>query len=236
MRQELARRLRRAREAIGLTQDEVAERLQVNRVQVSRWENGVRPRDDALQQLADLYEVTVEWLHGAPLQVSSGTESATTEAEVERARMQGRLEGAFEATIWSTERVTAELHAILRDARLQLRTGQWDPPGRDVEPPGSYSVPALRELRVAAPASATYAPLPDEAQRRERQLKRIETILGELEEESGLPGPATVQSTLSLEERLQVLGRAVARLRGENPTTTEDSPSADGEGAIQAAR
>jgi Zn-dependent peptidase ImmA (M78 family)/DNA-binding XRE family transcriptional regulator len=51
--------IRVAREAAGLTQGDVADRLEITQVTISRWENNLRTPDDSdIARLADLYCVT----------------------------------------------------------------------------------------------------------------------------------------------------------------------------------
>ncbi len=60
-------RLKSARELAGLTQTQVAERLQVTEMTVYRWESGkYEPSYGKLQQLADLYKQPVETFIGVP--------------------------------------------------------------------------------------------------------------------------------------------------------------------------
>jgi len=56
-------RLRAAREATGISQSEVARRLDCTRSSVWNWEDGVtEPRAARLRELATLYNVSHEWL------------------------------------------------------------------------------------------------------------------------------------------------------------------------------
>ena len=59
---ELAGRLREARRAKGLTQQQVAVALHVSRRAVSEWETGARKPHVALPGLAALYDVTTTFL------------------------------------------------------------------------------------------------------------------------------------------------------------------------------
>lgn len=62
-----AARLKQARLARGLTHDDVAAAMGVNRVTVSGWESKSRPRgEEALHALAALLGITVGWLVGDP--------------------------------------------------------------------------------------------------------------------------------------------------------------------------
>lgn len=64
---QIGRRLKNARKRAKLRQEDVAERLKVHPVTVSRWENGEgtdRMQGPAMRQLAALYGTTVEALFG----------------------------------------------------------------------------------------------------------------------------------------------------------------------------
>lgn len=87
---EMGRRLRQARERVGLSQEEVAEKLGVDRVTVTQWESGRRrPSHDHLIRLAELYRTTTDALLG----VSStsrddvGVRDATNELTLEERLM-----------------------------------------------------------------------------------------------------------------------------------------------------
>ena len=58
------------RTKMGLSQDEVAEKVFVTRQAVSRWENGdTVPNTETLKQLSRLYNVSINTLLGAPRQL-----------------------------------------------------------------------------------------------------------------------------------------------------------------------
>lgn len=60
---ELNERLKRARNAVGLTQKAVAEHFGIQRVSVTQWELGeTRPDQDKFGALANLYGVSLDWL------------------------------------------------------------------------------------------------------------------------------------------------------------------------------
>lgn len=62
---DFAQKLRQMREKSGLTQGDLADKLDVSRPAVSSWESGkIRPRLNKLQQLADLFDTTVADLMG----------------------------------------------------------------------------------------------------------------------------------------------------------------------------
>lgn len=56
-------RLRAARKKAGLTQERVAEILEINQSSVAQWETGrSRPEPERIPTLAKLYDVPEEWL------------------------------------------------------------------------------------------------------------------------------------------------------------------------------
>lgn len=62
---DFAQKLRQMREKAGLTQGDLADKLDISRPAVSSWESGkIRPRLNKLQQLADLFGTTVADLMG----------------------------------------------------------------------------------------------------------------------------------------------------------------------------
>lgn len=62
---DFAQKLRQMREIAGLTQGDLADKLDVSRPAVSSWESGkIRPRLNKLQQLAELFDTTVAELMG----------------------------------------------------------------------------------------------------------------------------------------------------------------------------
>lgn len=62
---DFAQKLRQMREKAGLTQGDLADKLDVSRPAVSSWESGkIRPRLNKLQQLAELFDTSVADLMG----------------------------------------------------------------------------------------------------------------------------------------------------------------------------
>lgn len=58
-------RLKELRLKKGLTQQEIADLVHVNRVTYTNWEKGKRePSFENLVKLADLFEVSLDWLFG----------------------------------------------------------------------------------------------------------------------------------------------------------------------------
>lgn len=60
-----SQRLKELRLKRGLTQQEIADLVHVNRVTYTNWEKGKRePSFENLVKLADLFEVSLDWLFG----------------------------------------------------------------------------------------------------------------------------------------------------------------------------
>ena len=58
-------RLKELRKKNNLTQQELADKVGTNRVNVTKWETGMtEPRIESLIKLADLLEVSIDWLFG----------------------------------------------------------------------------------------------------------------------------------------------------------------------------
>jgi transcriptional regulator with XRE-family HTH domain len=85
----LRHRLREARRAVGLTQQQVAERLGSSRRAVVEWEGGQRRPHVALPKLAELYGVSTSWL-------LEGAEPASVELRELRIALDQVLEQARE--------------------------------------------------------------------------------------------------------------------------------------------
>ena len=63
-------KLQSLRQRAGMSQDALAERLQVSRQAVSRWETGeTRPNTDTLQLLSQVFDVSINTLLGHPRQL-----------------------------------------------------------------------------------------------------------------------------------------------------------------------
>lgn len=100
----LGERIRMAREAKGLNQDELAELMKVEPPTVSRWESGeIRPRPKRLVKLAEILDRTVDWLNG----VAAHPESI--------AKLQSRIESLEATKDAALDKDTKELVRIFRD-------------------------------------------------------------------------------------------------------------------------
>ncbi len=75
------KRLQSARKALGITQEELAERLRVDRNHVTRMERGIRVCSiDLLVDMAVLLDVSTDYLHGLSADGYSGHQLNKAEA------------------------------------------------------------------------------------------------------------------------------------------------------------
>ena len=66
-------RLKNARDAMGLSREQMAERIGVKRATIEKWESGkVEPRANRLQTLASMLNVPLLWLLGGSQEVPDG--------------------------------------------------------------------------------------------------------------------------------------------------------------------
>ena len=64
-------KLRQCREQLGLSQEDIAERLQITRQAVSKWERGINEPDiETIIRLSDIYGVTIDHLLREDLSVA----------------------------------------------------------------------------------------------------------------------------------------------------------------------
>lgn len=62
---DIGSRLKMARDWVGYTQDELAQKANVKKDQISRWERGTPVRDvDAMGRIADALLINLDWLFG----------------------------------------------------------------------------------------------------------------------------------------------------------------------------
>jgi transcriptional regulator with XRE-family HTH domain len=111
--QAVGTRLKRAREAAGLTQEQAAKRAGVHWTSLSRWENGKPMRVGDLRQIAAAYEADVDrLLYGEPRPVAP----ALNPSELKPGYWEGRLAEIAD----QFEAATARLRAF------QAAAGRWE--------------------------------------------------------------------------------------------------------------
>ena len=102
----LAQNIKNARKNKGLTQEELAIRLNVVRQTVSKWEKGLSvPDADLLQKMADIFEVDVSALLGTVIE-ANGEASAVAE-QLARLNEQLAIKNKHNRTIWTVIGISA---------------------------------------------------------------------------------------------------------------------------------
>lgn len=72
--------IRKLRESFGLSQVELAKKLNLSKQCISNWENdNVQPSIEMLEKLSDFFEVTTDYLLGRDCKESITAENLTTE-------------------------------------------------------------------------------------------------------------------------------------------------------------
>jgi transcriptional regulator with XRE-family HTH domain len=142
--QELARRLKVARTACGLSQDEVGKHFGISSRSVSQWEVAkATPKADKIKGLAELYRVPMEWLWG---------EGEVPEGLPTIQRM-SRKRGEELRNVFISHR-RADWPALQNVARgLASQEDNRDPyTGLPIEP-DDFSVPILRIIERVPPGT-----------------------------------------------------------------------------------
>ena len=116
-------RLAGAREAAGLTQDDLAKRLGVRLTTVQAWEDDAsEPRSNRLQMVAGMLSVSIRWLltgEGDGLDAPSAPgihDAATIEALADLARMRAQLL----ALAQEMSHLEHRLHHLMRRDEIEL--------------------------------------------------------------------------------------------------------------------
>lgn len=87
-------RIAELRKEQGMTQKELADKINVNYVTLSRYENGERnPKIDKLDKMADIFGVTVEYIIGrSNLKISKKTRNLMAHANFSGINVEGELQ------------------------------------------------------------------------------------------------------------------------------------------------
>jgi putative transcriptional regulator len=97
----LSENIKTLRKAKGLSQEELAIRLNVVRQTVSKWEKGLSvPDADLLTKLADVFEVTVGSLLGDGVQLEDSTEMSAIAEQLSRINEHLAVRNKRVRTIW----------------------------------------------------------------------------------------------------------------------------------------
>lgn len=140
----LSQRLRIARKAKGLTQEELAEHVCTTKGTISNYENNhSTPPNDMLRQLADILEVTTDWLLGRTNEVSSYAASAslTTEQRSLDELLQEKIDDPddyyfLDGYLEATEDEKKEIRRYWYDLKKQLKVRQV----RETRPPSLFDI------------------------------------------------------------------------------------------------
>lgn len=93
-------RLKTIREARGYTQDDLAEMLNTNRLQIYRWENGkTDPPSEAVAALSKVLGVSADYLLGISDSFQNSNQLSLTEATVLTAMRHGDYKSAIKAIV-----------------------------------------------------------------------------------------------------------------------------------------
>jgi len=140
----LSQRLRIARKAKGLTQEELAEHVCTTKGTISNYENNhSTPPNDMLRQLADILEVTTDWLLGRTNEVTSYAASAslTKEQRSLDELLQEKIDDPddyyfLDGYLEATEDEKKEIRRYWYDLKKQLKVRQV----RETRPPSLFDI------------------------------------------------------------------------------------------------
>lgn len=105
VRDTFANRLKKLREQKGLSQAEIARRLNINRITYSQYEMGRRHPDyETLNKIADFYGVSIDYLLGRKLN-----------DEIEVVDLEEVLESKTKKVVWKGKELTEEQRKSLKD-------------------------------------------------------------------------------------------------------------------------
>jgi len=140
----LSQRLRIARKAKGLTQEELAEHVCTTKGTISNYENNhSTPPNDMLRQLADILEVTTDWLLGRTNEVTSYAASASLAKEQRSLDelLQEKIDDPddyyfLDGYLEATEDEKKEIRRYWYDLKKQLKVRQV----RETRPPSLFDI------------------------------------------------------------------------------------------------
>ncbi|WP_312112835.1 helix-turn-helix domain-containing protein [Brevibacillus reuszeri] len=141
----LSQRLRIARKAKGLTQEELAEHVCTTKGTISNYENNhSTPPNDMLRQLADILEVTTDWLLGRTNDVTANTAASASLAKEQRSLdelLQEKIDDPddyyfLDGYLDATEEEKKEIRRYWYDLKKQLKVRQV----RETRPPSLFDI------------------------------------------------------------------------------------------------
>lgn len=111
----LRENLKSIRKSKGITQEELAARLNVSRQTISKWEKGLSvPDADMLIRTAEIFEITVSELLGAPAK-ENGAETTVTDVAEQLSRINEQLaiKNRRSRRIWKVIAAVAAIAVLL---------------------------------------------------------------------------------------------------------------------------
>lgn len=141
----LSQRLRIARKAKGLTQEELAEHVCTTKGTISNYENNhSTPPNDMLRQLADILEVTTDWLLGRTNDVTSNAAATASLAKEQRSLdelLQEKIDDPddyyfLDGYLEASEEEKKEIRRYWYDLKKQLKVRQV----RETRPPSLFDI------------------------------------------------------------------------------------------------
>ncbi|GIO04041.1 hypothetical protein J31TS6_00690 [Brevibacillus reuszeri] len=141
----LSQRLRIARKAKGLTQEELAEHVCTTKGTISNYENNhSTPPNDMLRQLADILEVTTDWLLGRTNDVTANTAASASLAKEQRSLdelLQEKIDDPddyyfLDGYLEASEEEKKEIRRYWYDLKKQLKVRQV----RETRPPSLFDI------------------------------------------------------------------------------------------------
>lgn len=119
--------IKKVRQAKGITQQELADRLGISYVGVSQWETDKRnPKQDTLVRIAKALDVPVGYLYGSDRIISNRELYENVSRMLDRAhdRLNTAKEDNDGDSIERWERVVSELHKIVNEATNEYSYGE----------------------------------------------------------------------------------------------------------------
>lgn len=141
----LAQRLRKARKARGMTQEELAAQVRTTKGTISNYENShSTPPNDMLLQLADVLHVTTDWLLGRTDEetpFSLATPAAVKEQRSLDELLQEKIEDPddyyfLDGYLEASEEEKKEIRRYWYDLKKQWKTGQV----KESRPPSLFDI------------------------------------------------------------------------------------------------
>lgn len=142
----MIKRLIECRKAAGLSQSELAEKLELSRQTISKWETGsVIPAAENLSALAKLYKVSLDWLVNGEESVRQQTEGETAPQMEEESTQTAQLQKAvkrwrFAALVLAAMLLAAAVFAGVRYWKTTSEASEMCIEQQEIPEHGSFDV------------------------------------------------------------------------------------------------